>query len=289
MSEDTHIVVRVAGKQAAAHESELVLLSQGLSPRLEETHNGILICVPRDQAEKAHAVLAAYDRETSTRRHSETVGSRGFDLRTALIAAVVLLCFFAATVLLPAVPWLERGSANAAKILDGESWRSITALFLHADVAHALGNACALAIFLGGLAGQLGGGVAALLVLLTGAAGNLANAYLRGAPHDAVGASTAIFGAVGILGVLALGRRRRSGETARRGWPAVAASLALLGMLGSSGTRVDVLAHLLGFLGGALSGTVALRFPPPGSAGLRWLSGAAAAALIGGSWLLALG
>ena len=135
-----------------------------------------------------------------------------FELATGVSAGLFLLGFFAMSNLMSGVPWLERGSANAAKIIEGEVWRSITALTLHADIAHALGNACALAIFLAALAGQCGGGMAVLAVLLSGAAGNLGNAYLRGAPHDGIGASTAVFGALGIIGVLALavGRYRKS-------------------------------------------------------------------------------
>jgi membrane associated rhomboid family serine protease len=286
MGDDAEVVVRSAANHQDAHEYELVLLSQGLTPRLHAADGGIVITVPRNQAARAGAALAAYDGETRARR--PRVADMRFELATGVSAGLFLLGFFAMSNLMSGVPWLERGSANAAKIIEGEVWRSITALTLHADIAHALGNACALAIFLAALAGQCGGGMAVLAVLLSGAAGNLGNAYLRGAPHDGIGASTAVFGALGIIGVLALARRRR-GQSPRRAWVALAASLALLGMLGGGGARVDVMAHVLGFVAGAvLAGAVALNLGSPPGAKLQCLCGATAAVLIVGCWLAAL-
>jgi membrane associated rhomboid family serine protease len=187
------------------------------------------------------------------------------------------------------VPWLECGSANAAKIFDGELWRTVTALTLHDDIVHALTNAFAMAVFFSALSGQLGTGLAALLILATGGFGNLANAYLQGPPHNAVGASTAIFGAVGMLGGIGLVRRRRAKESGQRSWIAIAASLALLGMLGSSGARVDVLAHLLGFFAGIFLGTTVELFLPvrPG-ASVQWVCGSATVAVLVYCWIMAL-
>jgi membrane associated rhomboid family serine protease len=286
MGDDAELVVRSAASQQEAREYELVLLSQGLSPRLHAGDGDIVITVPRDQAASAGAALAAYDGETGPGRPG--VANMRFDPATGVSAGLFLLGFFAMSDLLSAVPWLERGSANAAKLIQGEIWRSITALTLHTDIAHALGNACALAMFLAALAGQWGGGMAVFAVLLSGAAGNLGNAYLRGAPHDAIGASTAVFGALGMIGVLALARRRRE-QSLRRAWIALAASLALLGMLGGGGARVDVMAHLLGFVAGAvLAGAVALSPGLRPGAKLQCLCGATAAALIVGCWIAAL-
>jgi membrane associated rhomboid family serine protease len=174
-------------------------------------------------------------------------------------------------------------------MLDGEIWRAVTALTLHGDAAHALGNAFAIGIFFSATAGQIGVGLAGALILLAGAVGNIANSLLQGSPHDSVGASTAVFGAVGILGSLAAMRRRKEGDK-RRLWIAAGTALALLGMLGTGGRQVDVLAHLLGLLVGGgvgIAGALAL-VRSPGFA-TQWICGAAACAVIIYSWLLALG
>src|SRR5207248_1995931 len=67
---------------------------------------------------------------------------------------------------------LERGAAEAARILRGDWWRAVTALTLHIDAAHAGGNALAGAIALSALAHRLGPAPAAWLALLSGILGN---------------------------------------------------------------------------------------------------------------------
>jgi len=288
MIDQSETILRVIRNEDLAHDWELVLLSQGLSPQLRNSPEGIVLTVPRQQAERALAGLAAYDKENSRKVHRADTTTNGVDVIGGILAGSLLFGFFAATVLCNAAAWLERGSANAAGIVDGEFWRAITALTLHGDIAHALSNGFAMGVFLGALSSQLGTGLAAALTLASGALGNLANAYLQGTPHNAVGASTSVFGAVGMLGSLALMRRRRATESSRRAWVSIAASLALLGMLGSSGTRVDVAAHLLGFLAGGLLGIPVSLLPARPSSSMQWLCGAATIASIVYCWVLAL-
>jgi membrane associated rhomboid family serine protease len=291
MTSDSQTILRISPNEALAHDWELVLLAQGLSPRMHYTLDSIVLTVPSHQLDRALEALAAYEKENATKTQSPDAPAPSIDLRAGVIAGLALLAFFVVTVLWHTTElWLERGSANAARILDGELWRTVTALALHVDVAHVLSNAFAMAVFFGAVSGQLGAGIGGALLVLAGAGGNFANAYLQGSPHDAVGASTAVFGAVGMLGSLAMMRRRRTIENRRRAWIIIAASLALLGMLGSGGARVDVLAHLLGFLvGGALGFPVAfLLLPRPPGVVVQWISGAVTIATIVYCWMLAL-
>jgi membrane associated rhomboid family serine protease len=255
---------------------------------LRDTPDGIALTVPSQEADTALAGLAAYDRESSRKTGVVDVSTPRIDWTGGIVAGAALVAFFGVTVLLNGLPWVERGSAQAARILDGELWRAVTALTLHGDVAHALSNGFAMAVFFAALSGQLGAGVAAALTLAAGAAGNAANAYLQGAPHNAVGASTAVFAIVGMLGTLALMQRRRAHES-RRAWVGLAASLALLGMLGSSGARVDVGAHLLGFFAGGVWGSAVARFLPAApESPAQWLCGLATIAVMVYCWILAL-
>jgi rhomboid protease GluP len=282
-------ILRTVSNEALAHEWELVLLSQGLSPELHYTTDGIVLSVPQHQAERAFAGLAAYEKENSRKAHPPQMPNKVLNLPAGVIAGSLLVGFFAVTMLWSTEPWLERGSASAGKIVTGEFWRTMTSLTLHGDIAHALSNGFAMVVFFGAVSGQLGAGLAGALVLATGAVGNLANAYLQGSPHDAVGASTAIFAAVGMLGSLAMMRRWHEKENRRRAWIAIAASLALLGMLGSSGARVDVVAHLLGFLAGAVVGVAAVLFlPARPTAFVQWFCGGATIASVIYCWVLAL-
>jgi membrane associated rhomboid family serine protease len=203
---------------------------------------------------------------------------------------ILILVFFIVTDMSnPTMSWFERGAADAHNIRNGELWRAVTALSLHADVAHALSNAVAVALFLGLLSSLVGAGVGGALILLAGALGNLANAFLHAPPHVAVGASTSVFAAIGMLGGLGVVTRRR-GTVGRRGaWLPVGAALALLGMLGTGGARVDVWAHLLGLLVGGVLGVLAARVTPrPAGVGIQWACGAAAAAVLFYCWTLAL-
>ena len=101
--------------------------------------------------------------------------------RIGIAVAVLLIGFFVVTG--PAdgnVVWFARGSAAASRILAGEVWRTVTALTLHVDVAHVLGNALASAVVVTAIGQQLGPGVGIWLLLLAGAAGNLLTALVHG-------------------------------------------------------------------------------------------------------------
>jgi membrane associated rhomboid family serine protease len=139
-------------------------------------------------------------------------------------------------------------------MVGGEWWRAATALTLHADAGHAAGNAVALGLLLWALARRLGPGPATWLALGAGLAGNAATALVTRGGHLSVGASTAVFGALGALTVLHAPRRQA--------WLALASGVALLGMLGT-GERSDLFAHLFGFVAGVAEGWALRRAAPP--------------------------
>jgi len=205
------------------------------------------------------------------------------------VISVLLLAFFAVTGPRDfAVHWFERGSAAAERILHGEPWRVVTALSLHADLGHVLGNAIAGTLFIGAVCGALGVGLGGALVLASGGLGNLANALFHGSHHTSVGASTAIFGALGILTTLGVARRRRRGIGGRRALAPIAAGLGLLAMLGTSG-RADLWGHLFGLVAGAVLGLTGARaFTRPPGLVAQWLLGGASVAIFLACWSAAL-
>jgi rhomboid protease GluP len=290
MTADSEIPVRVTRDQALAQELELVLVAQGFSPSVRQTSDGILLSVPEKEIERALASLSAYERENTAKLAERDEPIASPNPLAGILVATMLVVFFAVTVSWsPSVPWFERGSGDAARILRGELWRTVTALTLHADIVHVLSNAIAAAVFLAAVYGMLGVGLGSALVLLAGAGGNLANALLHGSSHVSVGASTAIFACVGILGSFGMVRRRRA-TAGRRAWLPLAAALALLAILGTAGQRVDLLAHLFGFLlGGVLGILFAFVSPDPAGLGVQWLCGFTVLALVIYCWALALG
>lgn len=150
-------------------------------------------------------------------------------------------------------PWFVQGAIAGRRILaEGEWWRLLTALTLHADPVHLMGN-----ILIGGflihfLCLSLGSGLAWLSLLLAGTAGNYINILLHGNAHNSVGFSTAVFGTIGIMtGLRCIDRERLS---AREIMMPLAAGAALLAILGTGGNNTDLGAHLWGFISGIILG-----------------------------------
>ncbi len=152
--------------------------------------------------------------------------------------------------------FLHEFGASAARIMDGEIHRAVTALMLHSDVVHLVGNMAALALFGSAVCAMAGAGPGWLMILLTGVFGNLANAMLHGANHLSIGASTAVFGAIGILSVHQFWKKIGQPGQRVKAWLPIAAGFAFLAFLGSGGQRVDLMAHLFGLLAGLVIGTV---------------------------------
>lgn len=185
--------------------------------------------------------------------------------------------------------WFSIGMMQSAKILDGEWWRLVTSLTLHADLQHLLGNLCIGGVFVVLLCRELGSGLGWTLLLGAGLLGNLANGYLQPATHNSIGASTAVFGVVGILAGLSVRRYR---QLKKRRWAVpVAAALSLLVLIGSEGKNTDVGAHFFGLLAGLLLGLLTevliSRYGYPGRC-LRFLLAVFSCLLVVTAWWCAL-
>ncbi|HEU4369090.1 MAG TPA: rhomboid family intramembrane serine protease [Methylomirabilota bacterium] len=281
--------VRVTPSRQRADEWAVVLAAADVPYRLRRRLDGWALIVPPLEATPALEALDAYDRENAASRTDSSRDVAPSHGATAVGAAVALLLvgFFAVTgSRAGGSAWFAHGGADAARVMAGEWWRAVTALTLHADAPHVLGNAVAGALLVTAVCRQLGSGVGLWLLVLAGAGGNVLTAAAHGADHVSVGASTALFGAIGILAALRV-VPGRVGSKARRWWVVIGAGLTLLALLGT-GPEADVLAHVFGFLVGAglgLSAALALRAIPPGP--VQWLLAAAAGAATAGAWGMA--
>jgi len=279
--------VRVTPSRQRADEWAVVLAAAGTPYWLRRRLDGWAVIVAPDDAASALASLAAYDHENSggTSRRDEIAPSRPTTIVGAVVA-LLLIGFFAITGPRAAHSvWFERGSADATRMMAGEWWRAITALTLHADAPHLVGNAAATVVLMTAVCWYLGPGVGLWLLLLAGAGGNAVTAAVHGGDHISVGASTATFGAIGILAALRIAGRAEAGG--RKSWVVIGAGLALLALLGT-GPHADLLAHLFGFLVGGGLGLIAaltIRRVPP--APFQWLLAAAAGAAVVGAWRVA--
>ncbi len=276
------MLIRLVGDFRRAMDLSLVLDEEGVAHEVRSAGEERWALVVADaDAARAEAALLAFERENPL-----PAPARAPETPWASSAVVCGVVFFLSLLALqvwtgppsPASAWFERGSADAAAILRGEWWRAVTALTLHADAGHAVGNAVLGGLLLALLARSLGPGVGSAVLLVAGIAGTLLAAALVRRDFVSIGASTAVFGALGALAALP--------QLRRRAWVPLGGGLALLAFLGTS-KHADVAGHLCGFASGAVLGFAVSLLPPlRGRAAQAALAIASAAAPVV-AWLVA--
>ncbi len=250
----------------------LVLQARQIPCRSEKIDNKWQLLIPVDQYQNACHELIQYEKENQNWPPPPPVERKLHENTASTIWVLILLAIFYNVTQHQInlfghhpVHWVELGNAHAEKIVDGEWWRLITALTLHSGPLHLAGNITLGGIFMVRLCRLLGSGRAWLLVLSTGTLGNLLNALVQSPDHRSIGASTAVFGAIGLLATINMLHFRNN---LRRRWPLpIAAALGLLALLGASGENTDIGAHLFGFLAGIglgmISGYVTQKWKYP--------------------------
>ncbi|HEX8782086.1 MAG TPA: rhomboid family intramembrane serine protease [Steroidobacteraceae bacterium] len=186
----------------------------------------------------------------------------------------------------------DLGELDAARVQTGEWWRAWTALTLHLDAPHLAANLGAGTWFGYLAARQMGSGTSWLITVTGAALANLLEGLLAPPEHRAVGASTAVFSALGAMSAYSWREHFALPQRWARRWGPLIAGVVLLGWTGAGGegTDVDVVAHVAGFAVGVLLGATAAlprsrlvlqRVP-------QWLTGAAALASLAIAWGCAL-
>lgn len=243
----------------------LVLQSRQIPCRSEKRDDRWQLLVPVDQYQNACQELIQYETENRNWPPPPPVERKLQENTASTIWILILLAIFHNVTQQQInlfghqpVNWAELGNAHAEKILTGEWWRLVTALTLHSGPLHLFSNIALGGIFMVRLCRLLGSGRAWFLVISAGALGNLLNALVQFPDHRSIGASTAVFGAVGLLATINMLHFRNN---RRRGWlMPIAAALGLLALLGASGENTDIGAHLFGFLAGIGLGLVSEYF-----------------------------
>ncbi len=234
-------------------EWSLVLTARSIRHKVLHEPDGAKILVPSDLQKIAEEEICLYEEENVSGckvEHAElSLKPEGHE--TSIWAIVVLTAVLGLALRAEWMPGLmAMGKGSAIDIQNGDWWRIITSLTLHADPSHLLGNMVVGGLVILWLTELIGPGPAWLLALLSGALGNTANALLKDQPFVSIGASSAVFGTIGVI--------TGSQIILRRGTKAilvsVGAGLALLAMLGSGGERTDLGAHFFGFASGVVFG-----------------------------------
>jgi membrane associated rhomboid family serine protease len=249
----SHNVVEVAqGEPAILQVYLLVLEAMGIAAWLDE-HGGVLL-VQEELAEEASRQLQLYQLENVNWPPVDTTIEHHFQvLPTAPILGAMVLFFLVSGTLTDANPWFQQGGVDSQAILvRGEWWRLITAMTLHVDTVHLLGNCCLGGLLIHLLSSRLGYGLAWFSLLCCGVSGNWLNIVWRQQAHYSVGFSTAVFAVIGLFaGLQALRKKKLAGKEL---FLSLGAGLALLALLGTEGQRTDLGSHFFVFLVGFVVG-----------------------------------
>ena len=288
---DPAVVLFGSAREGEVRERALVLTALGIPHEVVRSPGWSALVVPAALAPRAAEELARWRNENRERVPLPEPPDRPGALDAALgLALALVVVFLAERAGAWGRDWDAAGEAVAGRIVVDQPWRALTALTLHVDPAHLAGNIVFGAAFVGGVARRWGAGLALLATLVAGTLGNLVNAAVQDSSHVSVGASTAVFAALGLLGAALLRHRRRAGEGRLRRWSPAVAALLLLAYLGTEGARTDVGAHVFGFASGALVGGLCdgwldrLATRPAA----RRAAAALAVGLLVGAWAVAL-
>lgn len=289
--QDEWIIVHRGANRQLCSDRALVLHSVGIPYQIVETEDDHVLLVAAANGEKAKFELWQYERENQP---APTIGRLiEPDYEKAVPGIIVYLLIVVTVAWLNgrgafALDWLGAGRVDGSLVRQGEWWRTITALTLHGGIRHILGNIVFGALF-GILAGGLvGPGIAWLSIVIAAAFGNALNVFLLDSAHRSIGASTAVFAALGIVsGFVWRGRFMAQDRWAWRLGPIVG-GLALLAYTGTGDENTDVGAHLAGFACGFGAGMLLTRIRDLRTrARAQLVSGAIAVLIVCAAWLVA--
>ncbi len=272
---------------AGVSEAGLVLTAVGVPCMLGEDAFGYTLLVPAADVARAHDELNRYIDENRTvpREPEPALYPRALPW-TGVAIAVCYLVALAASQHWLGYDWLGAGILEPGAVRAGAWWRAVTALTLHANAAHLASNAGFGLLFGGAAAALYGPGVGWLAIVLSATVANAIEAWLLPTGAGSLGASTAVFAALGLVAARAPTRGLRPG-VAHGVQGAIIAAALLLALVGTGDAQTDVNGHALGFAAGLAVG-LGLRpvgyFPPPA----QRVSGLLAVLAVAGAWYVAL-
>ena len=263
---DTLVKIATGSKEELENLS-LLFASLAINHALERSSGSLLVAAKDLERALYQWRLYAEENASWPTERPEPAPSHATTPPTLLLMAFLAL-FYAHTGPWQANnPWFSLGAVNSQAIVDQhEWWRLITALTLHADFSHLIGNILVGGIVIHLLCKLTGYGVGWLLLLGSAVFANWSNVVLSGLQEQH--SRWALFKLLVPIG----------------------AGIGLLAMLGTGGERTDLGAHLFGFVCGPMIGLV-YRFSRVAKAlhgrVIQHLAFALAGALVLTAWFLA--
>jgi membrane associated rhomboid family serine protease len=249
-----------------AEQWSLVLKSANIPSVIEFEKSSWVIKVSPIHEQKALREIAAYMEENSDwppyrpKKRTQLPVLTKYQPPTILMMGALVILYIITGPWAAGSAWFLQGAVSGKQILEHGQWyRLVTALTLHADVVHLMGNVITGGVLVHFLCRLIGHGLGWFLILASGTLGNFINILLHGNTHNSVGFSTAIFGTIGILsGYQAVSKRSAALKEILL---PLAAGAGLLAFLGAGGPRTDLGAHFFGLLAGAGLGAFLVFLP----------------------------
>lgn len=253
---------------AECEQHVLTLSAVGIHTWTKVRDGGFALLVTEDSLAVAQENLREVAEETSAAQVQPAapvaVSHPNAWMGSVLYAIVLMAVAYAAGIDSLGVDWLELGSINGSVPSTHEWWRVFTALTLHSDVAHLTGN-LVFGIVLGYFGSiAVGGGIAWTGIVLGAALGNTLDVLLMPPVNSSIGASTAVFAALGLISAHAWRQGNATGLRRVKQWAPLVAGVMLLALTGMGGENTDIVAHVTGFISGGLCGGILGRLNQEG-------------------------
>ena len=249
------------GTYRQIRDDSLVLLSQGIEHRLLRSEEGPfqIFIVPEFEA-AARQQLDLYHRENPPKEENPPI-----PLSFSLQPLWVLL----APVIFTLIDFSDKlnlhgpGVSDAAKVMKGEWWRSLTAQTLHGDMRHLASNLLCGYIVMNMITFRIPLLRLAPFIAAAAAIANICVSATVQTDFRSLGLSSFVFAAIGCLAVIEFRLMPRESHGMLRRFAPLCGAASLAVFLGL-GENADILGHAYGFVAGLFCGFI------PKKKSLRW-------------------
>lgn len=242
-------------------DDSLVLLSQGIEHRLVRSEEGpFQIFIVPEMESAAKTQLELYHKENPPKEENPPI-PLSFSLQPLwVLLAPILVTLLQFT---DKINLHSEGVSDAAKVLKGEWWRSLTAQTLHGDARHLASNLLCGYIVMNMITFRIPLLRLAPFIAVAAAVANLCVSATVQTDFRSLGFSTFVFAAIGCLSVIEFRLMPKESHGMLRRFAPLCGAASLAVFLGL-GENADILGHAYGFVAGLFCGFI------PKKKSLRW-------------------
>ncbi len=242
-------------------DDSLVLLSQGIEHRLVRSEEGpFQIFIVPEMESAAKTQLELYHKENPPKEENPPI-PLSFSLQPLwVLLAPILVTLLQFT---DKINLHSEGVSDAAKVLKGEWWRSLTAQTLHGDARHLASNLLCGYIVMNMITFRIPLLRLVPFIAVAAAVANLCVSATVQTDFRSLGFSTFVFAAIGCLSVIEFRLMPKESHGMLRRFAPLCGAASLAVFLGL-GENADILGHAYGFVAGLFCGFI------PKKKSLRW-------------------